>query len=580
MCRECGGYRPAWVQRWGIGSSCDCLSHDQRAGVQHELQRATAGGGAALPAGTQAAMEHAFSADFSAVRVHTGAASDRVASGLGPRALTAGQDIVFRSGAFQPHTPGGDRLLADELAHVVQQAGGCHAPPLTAGPPTRWSKPPRRRQARRSPRAGWWAWHPRRRPRPRRHRSRRPGSGLLSRTPRWEAGASAKRWPAWSNARFTQSQGAGPPPPRRLPASAAAPKALSSTAAAPGDLSEKAEIDQFTDVAQSVWRTGKDKSKDYIVGYLVLALREQVDSVLQNSGVPVPGIKSVEGAEKGPSVGAAFVPQDWSLTLYYGAILQTAQTGRTVGNSYERPFIGTMFHAVGHCRLSRDPPLRTMVHGCPRGRPRNLRQDRERTRHGAPHSENVADKALTAPPLSGAQKERAETFRAFAGGGKHNDYDKLAESLTVTANTIKAHFDENLTKRIEKSEFISDTSNIYLTEISPRVDKLRAKRNEITLMTKQKAAIAAAPSHTPQDTMVYKNLNDILSTLDAVLAADGKLYVTVTKASVTVALTHEGLLPGGNVIQNGFQRQAAKRERLETSTRCNRRLGRCRRRRL
>lgn len=115
---------PAWVQRCGIGSSCDCAPQDQMAGVQRDLQRATAGGGAALPAVTQATMERAFSADFSAVRVHTGAASERVASGLGARALTSGQDILFQSGAFRPRTPGGDRLLAHELAHVVQQAGG------------------------------------------------------------------------------------------------------------------------------------------------------------------------------------------------------------------------------------------------------------------------------------------------------------------------------------------------------------------------------------------------------------------------------------------------------------------------
>lgn len=115
---------PAWVQRCGIGSSCECPPRDQLAGVQRDLQAATAGGGAALPAGTRAAMESAFAADFSAVRVHTGPASDRVASGLGARALTAGRDIVFGAGGFRPHTPGGDRLLAHELAHVVQQAGG------------------------------------------------------------------------------------------------------------------------------------------------------------------------------------------------------------------------------------------------------------------------------------------------------------------------------------------------------------------------------------------------------------------------------------------------------------------------
>ena len=115
---------PAWVQRCGTGSSRECPPQDQLGGVQRDLQRATADGGAALPTSTRAAMEGAFAADFSAVRVHTGPASDRVASGLGARALTAGQDIVFGPGAFRPHTLGGDRLLAHELAHVVQQAGG------------------------------------------------------------------------------------------------------------------------------------------------------------------------------------------------------------------------------------------------------------------------------------------------------------------------------------------------------------------------------------------------------------------------------------------------------------------------
>lgn len=125
---------PVWVQRCGIGSSCECPPHDQRAGVQRDLQRATAGGGAALPTATQVAMERAFFADFSAVRVHTGDASNRVAAGLGARALTAGQDILFRSGAFQPHTPSGDRLLAHELAHVVQQASRLPRAAIDGGP--------------------------------------------------------------------------------------------------------------------------------------------------------------------------------------------------------------------------------------------------------------------------------------------------------------------------------------------------------------------------------------------------------------------------------------------------------------
>jgi len=69
-------------------------------------------------------MESAFSSDFATVRVHTGAAAHDAASALDSRALTAGTDILFRAGEYLPGTQGGDRLLAHELAHVVQQAHG------------------------------------------------------------------------------------------------------------------------------------------------------------------------------------------------------------------------------------------------------------------------------------------------------------------------------------------------------------------------------------------------------------------------------------------------------------------------
>lgn len=125
--RAAGAQRVFSEPGQGAERSVGARSPRASVGIQRDLDRAMAGG-AALPAGTQAAMGRAFFADFSAVRVHTGAASDRVAARLGARAMTIGQDIFFRSGAFRPHTPEGDRLLAHELAHVVQQgAGSPHA---------------------------------------------------------------------------------------------------------------------------------------------------------------------------------------------------------------------------------------------------------------------------------------------------------------------------------------------------------------------------------------------------------------------------------------------------------------------
>ena len=125
---------PAWVQRCGIGSSCGCGQQDKLAGVHDDLQRATAGGGSPLPSAIRADMEQAFSSDFSSVRVHTGAAADEVASRLHAHALTAGNDILFRLGAYRPGTPAGNRLMAHELTHVVQQVAGLPRAAVDHGP--------------------------------------------------------------------------------------------------------------------------------------------------------------------------------------------------------------------------------------------------------------------------------------------------------------------------------------------------------------------------------------------------------------------------------------------------------------
>ena len=79
------------------------------------------GGGQALDLGVRAQMEPAFGADFSGVRVHTGAQADTLSRALHARAFTTGQDIFFRQGAYNPGISSGRELLAHELTHVVQQ---------------------------------------------------------------------------------------------------------------------------------------------------------------------------------------------------------------------------------------------------------------------------------------------------------------------------------------------------------------------------------------------------------------------------------------------------------------------------
>ena len=69
--------------------------------------------------------------DFGRVQIHTGTQAAEAARAVSSRAFTVGQHIVFDEGEYQPHTRGGRRLLAHELAHVVQQAGPQSAPPTT-----------------------------------------------------------------------------------------------------------------------------------------------------------------------------------------------------------------------------------------------------------------------------------------------------------------------------------------------------------------------------------------------------------------------------------------------------------------
>jgi hypothetical protein len=66
-------------------------------------------------------MESRFGRGFGGVRVHTGPLAAAAASAMNARALTVGDHVIFGAGQYHPETPPGLRLLAHELAHVVQQ---------------------------------------------------------------------------------------------------------------------------------------------------------------------------------------------------------------------------------------------------------------------------------------------------------------------------------------------------------------------------------------------------------------------------------------------------------------------------
>ncbi|WP_295433346.1 DUF4157 domain-containing protein [uncultured Thiodictyon sp.] len=68
-------------------------------------------------------FEPRFGQDFSAVRVHTDALAASSAAAIGANAFAYGNHIAFAAGRYDPRSGTGQRLIAHEIAHVLQQPG-------------------------------------------------------------------------------------------------------------------------------------------------------------------------------------------------------------------------------------------------------------------------------------------------------------------------------------------------------------------------------------------------------------------------------------------------------------------------
>jgi outer membrane protein OmpA-like peptidoglycan-associated protein len=102
--------------------------------------------GQPLDAATRGFMEPRFGQDFSGVRVHTDATAVQSARDVNAHAYTVGRDIAFDASRFAPASHEGQRLLAHELTHVVQQSGGAKqrvARPEIHSAPARISRDPK-----------------------------------------------------------------------------------------------------------------------------------------------------------------------------------------------------------------------------------------------------------------------------------------------------------------------------------------------------------------------------------------------------------------------------------------------------
>ena len=109
------------------GPSLDRLAEARPAspdlgGAPAGVRGALSSPGRALDTPVRDFMEERFGVGFAHVRVHEGGAAHQSATALGARAYTLGDHIVFRDGAYRPDTASGQRTLAHELTHVVQQS--------------------------------------------------------------------------------------------------------------------------------------------------------------------------------------------------------------------------------------------------------------------------------------------------------------------------------------------------------------------------------------------------------------------------------------------------------------------------
>jgi len=72
----------------------------------------------------RSSAERFFGTSFRDVRLHSGPRADALTGSLGAEAFTIGNHVAFAAGRYRPDTTEGQRLVAHELTHVIQQRRG------------------------------------------------------------------------------------------------------------------------------------------------------------------------------------------------------------------------------------------------------------------------------------------------------------------------------------------------------------------------------------------------------------------------------------------------------------------------
>ena len=117
------------MQRKAMCDDCEAkvqrsARSDAPAGGNHAFPAqvaASRGGGQPLSGSERAFFESRFNYDFGGVRIHTNNSAAQAADSVSARAFTVGGDIFFGARQYAPGSARGQRLLAHELTHVIQQ---------------------------------------------------------------------------------------------------------------------------------------------------------------------------------------------------------------------------------------------------------------------------------------------------------------------------------------------------------------------------------------------------------------------------------------------------------------------------
>jgi len=113
---ECEGCKKKKLQRSATGSGPETAPS-----IVHDVLRSP---GQPLDAQTRAFFEPRFGHSFSKVRIHADGQAAASARAVNASAYTVGQNIFFGPQRYAPGTAEGNRLLAHELTHTIQQSQG------------------------------------------------------------------------------------------------------------------------------------------------------------------------------------------------------------------------------------------------------------------------------------------------------------------------------------------------------------------------------------------------------------------------------------------------------------------------